>query len=134
MGALVDLIPHRAPWLLVDRVVARTEEMVEAEKRLAAGDPLLADGALPELLLVEALAQAAACLNAGALGRHRGLLVAATKFSFEGRACAGETVRLVARRTAALGTLVRFDGEASVDGRVVARGQMTFAVEEIAGP
>jgi 3-hydroxyacyl-[acyl-carrier-protein] dehydratase len=128
MERLVDLIPHRPPWLLVDRVTARGDDFVEAEKRIAADDPLVAPAGLPELLLLEALAQTAACLNAGTLGAHRGLLVAARRFEFDGRAVAGDVVRLRATRTATLGTLVRFDGEARVGERVVARGQMTFAI------
>ncbi|MCU1281581.1 MAG: fabZ [bacterium] len=128
MERLVDLIPHRAPWLLVDRVIARSDESVEAEKRLAAGDPLLAPDGLPELLALEALAQTAACLNAGALGQHRGLLVAASRVAFDGRAQAGDVVALHARKTASMGALVRFDVEARVGDRVIARGEMTFAV------
>jgi 3-hydroxyacyl-[acyl-carrier-protein] dehydratase len=128
MERLVDLIPHRPPWLLVDRVTARGEDFVEAEKLLGADDPLLAADGLPEVLLLEALAQTAACLNTAAMGAHRGLLVAATRFEFDGRAVAGDVIRLRATRTATLGTLVRFDGEARVGERVVARGQMTFAL------
>lgn len=128
MERLVDLIPHRAPWLLVDRVVARSDDSVEAERRVAADDPLLAGGELPELLVLEALAQTAACLNAGALGEHRGLLVAASRVEFGERARAGEVVALRARKTATMGTLVRFEAEARVGERVIARGEMTFAV------
>lgn len=128
MERLVDLIPHRAPWLLVDRVVARTDDTVEAERRVAADDPLLADGELPELLVLEALAQTAACSNAGAMGKHQGLLVAAQRVSFDGRAVAGDVVALCARKTATMGALVRFDVAARVGERVIARGEMTFAV------
>ena len=128
MERLVDLIPHRPPWLLVDRVTARGDGFVEAEKRLAAGDPLVGTQGLPEVLVLEALAQTAACLNAAGLGAHRGMLVAAQRFEFDGRAQAGDVVVLRATRTATLGTLVRFDGEARVGERVIARGQMTFAV------
>ncbi len=127
MASPVDLIPHRPPWLLVDRVVARSDGGVEAEKLLAAADPLLADG-LPELLLLEALAQTAALCNAGERGAHRGLLVAATGVSFDGRAQPGDRVRLIARRTAVLGALVRFDVEARTGERLLARAQMTFAL------
>jgi len=128
MAALVDLIPHRAPWLLIDRVVARGDDRVEAEKRVAADDPLLAGDELPELLLLEALAQTAACANAGTLGKHQGLLVAASHVEFHGRARAGDVVTLVATRTATMGALVRFSTEARVGEHVVARGEMTFAV------
>lgn len=131
MDALVDLLPHRPPWLLVDRVVARQADRIECVKRLAMGDPLLFSDELPELLLIEALAQAAACLNAGALGRHRGLLVAASRFEFAGRARAGETVRLVAIKEAELGALHRFRGEAYVEERALCSGQLTFALEAL---
>jgi 3-hydroxymyristoyl/3-hydroxydecanoyl-(acyl carrier protein) dehydratase len=129
MDGLVDLLPHRPPWLLVDQVIAREAQRVECVKQLAGADPLLFNAELPELLLIEALAQAAACLNAGQLGRHRGLLVAATQFEFHGRARAGETVRLCATKEAALGALLRFSGEAFVGERLLARGKLTFAVE-----
>ena len=68
---------------------------------MAAADPLLADGELPELLLLEALAQTAACLNAGALGGPRGLLVAAQRVAeFDGRARAGERIDARGAQTA----------------------------------
>src|SRR4051794_27781131 len=124
----LDLIPHRAPWLLVDRVVTRSDVRVDAEKRLAADDPLLAPEGLPELYVLEALAQTAACVNAGNMGQHRGLLVAASRVVFDGRAQAGDVVALHAERTAALGTLLRFAVEARVGERVIARGELTFAV------
>jgi 3-hydroxymyristoyl/3-hydroxydecanoyl-(acyl carrier protein) dehydratase len=120
--------------LLVDRVISVEGPTVTAERRLTFDDPLMQDG-LPEVLVLEALAQTAACLNAGELGAHRGFLVAASGFEFDGRAQAGETLRLVATRTASLGALHKFDGVAQAiapggQARMVARGQMTFAVEK----
>jgi 3-hydroxyacyl-[acyl-carrier-protein] dehydratase len=128
MVANRDLAPHRPPFLLIDRVLDARDGKVRAEKLIGEGDPLSADG-LPELLLVEALAQAAACLRASEAGAHRGVLVAATGFEFHGRPQAGDRLLLSATRTATLGALHRFDGEASVDGRLLARGQLTFALE-----
>lgn len=130
MGTTIDLLPHRPPWLLVDRVVAKSETTVEAHKLLAADDPLLVRDELPDFLVLEALAQAAACLATEALGRHTGLLVAATQFHPIERARAGETLRLLAVRQAVLGRLHRFDCTALVDERLIARGQLTFALEE----
>ncbi len=132
MGTTIDLLPHRPPWLLVDRVVAKTETTVEAHKLLAADDPLLVRATLelPDFLVLEALAQAAACLATEALGRHTGLLVAATQFHPRERARAGETLRLVAVRQAVLGRLHRFDCTAFVGERLIAQGQLTFALEE----
>jgi 3-hydroxyacyl-[acyl-carrier-protein] dehydratase len=130
---LVRAIPHRPPWLLVDRVVAVEGAIVRAEKRLTHGDRLLGgDGELSEPFVVEALAQTAACLNAAnddGAAPHQGMLVAASRFSFEGpRARAGDLLTLEAQRTASLGALHRFTCEARVDGRVIARGELSFAV------
>jgi len=134
MTGPLDRIPHRPPWLLVDRVISVEGPTVTAERRLTFDDPLMQDG-LPEVLVLEALAQTAACLNAGELGAHRGFLVAASGFEFDGRAQAGETLLLSATRTAALGALHKFEGVAQAiapggQARMVARGQMTFAVEK----
>jgi 3-hydroxymyristoyl/3-hydroxydecanoyl-(acyl carrier protein) dehydratase len=133
MEGHVDLpqLPHRAPWLLVDGVVARGDDRVECVKRLGSADPLLFDGTLPGVLLLEALAQAAACFNVGDVGRHRGMLVAATGFEILDTAHAGETLRLVAKKEASLGALVKFSGEAFCGERPIARAQMTFAVEKL---
>jgi 3-hydroxymyristoyl/3-hydroxydecanoyl-(acyl carrier protein) dehydratase len=129
MASAHDLIPHGRPWLLVDRVRSATATRVEAEKRVTADDPLVA-GELPELLVVEALAQASACLNADDLGAHRGYLVAARGFTFDGRARPGDTLVLVAEQEAHLGALRRLQTTATVDGQVIARGLLTFAVEK----
>ena len=132
MDVPADLLPHRPPWLLVDGVTARAGDRVECVKQLGSADPLLFDGELPAVLLLEAMAQAAACLNGERLGRHRGMLVAASGFEVVAPARAGETLRLVAVKQASLGALVRFAGEAYCGERLVARAQMTFAVEAVA--
>jgi predicted hotdog family 3-hydroxylacyl-ACP dehydratase len=132
MATTIDLLPHRAPWLLVDQVVARDATSVVVHKRLGANDPLLVDGALPELLVLEALAQAAACLQTEALGRHRGMLVAVSKFAVHDRPLAGETLALKAVREATMGRLHRVSGAASVGERAIATAEMTFALEELA--
>jgi 3-hydroxyacyl-[acyl-carrier-protein] dehydratase len=125
MASVEDLIPHRAPWLLVDRVVEAGDGRVRAEKRLSADDPLVGDG-FPELYVIEALAQAAACARGK---QHRGFLIAATKFSFQRRAQAGETITLEAERTAQFGALHRFAARASVGDETIAAGELSFAIE-----
>src|SRR5690242_9539961 len=110
------LIPHRPPWLLIDRVVGLEPGRVRARKQLSADDPLVADG-LPEMLMMEALAQTAACLVGGKLGAHRGLLVAAHGLEFSGRPRAGDSLELEAVQIAALGSLHRFQVHAHVAER-----------------
>ena len=54
----IGRIPHRPPWLLVDRVISVEGATVTAERRLTSDDPLMGDG-FPEVLCLEALAQTA---------------------------------------------------------------------------
>ena len=134
MHPALPLGPHRPPFSLVDRVISVAGDTVVAEKRVTAGDPLCGGGGLGGLLLIEALAQAAACLMGTRHGgdRHRGYLVAASGFKFHAIAQPGETVELRARQTAALGVLHRFEVAARVGAREIAAGQMTFAIEPAA--
>ena len=60
MRPVTELVPHRPPWALVDRVLSVDGETVTAEKRVSAGDPLVRDGGLAGPLVLEALAQGAA--------------------------------------------------------------------------
>lgn len=128
MSRVTDLIPHRAPWLLVDRVISVDAEKVEAEKRLSQGDPLVGES-LGEMLVVEALAQTAACLEGSERGAHRGMLVAASGFQFARRPRAGETLSLSAERLAKMGALAKVRARARIGEELITEGEMTFAVE-----
>lgn len=133
MAAHFDLnsrIPHRPPWLLVDRVidVATAGSSIVTERRLTVDDPLMAPDGLPETMMVEALAQTAACLNGEARGHHQGYLVAINGFTFSRRAQAGETITCRAERTAMLGSLHRFRGTIAVGDEEICVGQLTFAL------
>lgn len=130
MRPVGDLLPHRPPWALVDRVVSADAATVVAEKRVSAGDPLVGRG-LAGPLALEALAQTAACLmGLSAAGRagHRGYLVAARGWKFPSVALPGDTVTLTATKTSELGALHGFDASARVGDREVASGSFTFAV------
>ena len=100
------------------------------EKRISAADPLL-HGRLAGPLVMEALAQTAACLMGlrnGHRAGHRGYLVAARGWKFPDSAESGETVTLIATQRSELGGLHAFDAVARVGEREIASGTMTFAV------
>lgn len=121
---------------MIDRVVSCEGQTVVALRRVVGGDPLLGDQGLRGPMLVEALAQAAACLMGLTEGKgaHLGYLVAAAGWKFHSTALPGETVTLTATRTATLGALHRFTGSAHVGEREIASGTMTFSVEAATAP
>ena len=130
MGTPLDLIPHRAPWIVLDRLVALDDARAVAEKRVVAGDPLVGEGGLAGLFVVELAAQAAACLNgAKNLGRsgHLGYLVAARGWKFPRTITPGETLVIEVTRRAELGALASFRAVARVDDEEVASGELTCA-------
>jgi 3-hydroxymyristoyl/3-hydroxydecanoyl-(acyl carrier protein) dehydratase len=144
-------LPHRPPWLRLDRVSEFHEARVVAEKRISAGDPLVwgaqaagllasgppgsdagrSDAGLGGFLLIDLAAQAAACLMAAqspGQGAHLGYLVAAQGWKFHRMALPGETLTVEVTRQAGLGALVRFAGALRVGESAVAEGEFTCAV------
>jgi 3-hydroxyacyl-[acyl-carrier-protein] dehydratase len=128
LTAALATLPHRPPFRMVDRLVSAAPGEARAERRVTANDPLVGDGLLPCLVL-EGLAQTAALIAGAEVGRHDGYLVAMRNVAVEGQARVGDTVALFARRTATLGGLHRVEAEASVEGRVILRGELTFAIQ-----
>ena len=123
----VDLLPHRPPFRLVDRLVSCGPADAVAERRITHDDPLV-EGALPGTLLVEALAQTAALMATAELGEHLGYLVGLRRVTLTGRVVPGDTLRLHARRTGTLGALHRVEAEGRVGDVVVVRGELTLTI------
>ncbi len=121
----LEVLPHRAPFLLVDRLVSRSEQQAHARKMVTANDPLVG-GLLPAPFIVEALAQTAALMHTEV---HHGFLVALRDVKVESDASPGDVLELSATRTATLGGLHRVSGVARVGDRVVLTGELTFSIE-----
>ena len=124
------LIPHRAPFLLIDRV----ENLVlgsEATgiKMVSGNEPYFAGHfpdfpVVPGVLIVEALAQTASVMVAATIpGLTDGKLVFFTtveKAKFRQPVRPGNAVKLHVVKNTNKGPLWKFTGKALVDGKVVA--------------
>jgi 3-hydroxyacyl-[acyl-carrier-protein] dehydratase len=130
------ILPHRYPFLLVDRIVEMEEDRrVVGVKNVASDERYFIAGpggrpVLPASILTEAMAQAGAVLilskpeNRSRLVYFMGI----DRVRYRRPVFAGDTVRLegsVLRMRAKMGSL---RGVARVDGHVVCEGQMTFAL------
>jgi 3-hydroxyacyl-[acyl-carrier-protein] dehydratase len=133
------ILPHRHPFLLVDRILElEVDRRVLGVKNVAADDRYFIAGpggrpVLPASILTEAMAQAGAVLIL-AKPENRGRLVyfmGIDRVRYRRPVVAGDAVMLegtVVRLRAKMGVL---RGMAHVDGRVVCEGQMTFALGEV---
>jgi 3-hydroxyacyl-[acyl-carrier-protein] dehydratase len=135
-SVIQQVLPHRFPFLFVDRIVAfETDRRIVGIKNVSGGEALLSpdrDGVrvLPVALLTEAMAQVGAILvllkpeNRGRLVFFMGIDHA----RFRRPVHPGETVEIEAVVQKLRDRMGRFAGTARVNGHLVAHGRMTFAL------
>ena len=136
-SAIERIIPHRYPFLLVDRIIEfQPDRRIVGVKNVSINEPYLsrpADGGrptLPPTILTEAVAQVGAILilakpeNKDQLIFFRGM----ERVRFRKPVYPGDTViveAVVKRLRSRMGVL---EGHATVGGKVVVNGTMTFAL------
>lgn len=122
-------LPHREPFLFLDRIVELDPGIsATAEKTFAAEDAMFrghfpGNPIVPGVILTEALAQLAGIAGAGPEGRAF-LLSGIRAMKFPSAARPGETIRLHARKAGGLGALLQFEVEATAPSGSVAVGQI----------
>ncbi len=134
--AIQRILPHRYPFLFVDRIVAvEPDRRIVGLKTFSMNDRFLVPmppgpAAVPGAVLTEAVAQVGAILillkpeNRDKLVFFMGI----DHLRFRGDVRGGDTVEIEASVRQLRDRMGRFRGEARVRGRVVAEGTMTFAL------
>ncbi|MHB1004375.1 MAG: 3-hydroxyacyl-ACP dehydratase FabZ [Chloroflexota bacterium] len=126
-------LPHRFPFLLVDRVLEIDLEAgrLVAIKNLSVNEPFFQGHfpgypVMPGVLMAEALAQAGGILVAQrAEGKGRiGFLAGLDKFRFRRPVQPGDQLRLEVKVTRLRSTVATFECRATVDGEVAAEGEI----------
>lgn len=133
-----QIIPHRYPFLLVDRIL-ELEPGVRAVgiKNVTANESFFAGhfptyAVMPGVLIVEALAQVGATAilsvpeNAGKLAFFAGI----DGFRFRRPVRPGDTLTLTVELGRVRGPVGKGTARAAVDGQEVAGGQLMFAVQD----
>jgi len=129
-----NVIPHRAPFLWIDRV-----EELEPGVRCAAvkwidpEEPALrghfpARPILPGIFLIEAVAQTAGVMLGTAVPPEPGatpLLAAVNRFKFLKPVLPGQQLRIVTTRLTEVGKMACIEGTITVNGVTVAVGELT---------
>ncbi len=123
-----DILPHRFPFLLVDRIVEMEPERVVGIKNVTANEPWVTGHfpdfpVMPGVLIVEAMAQAAGVLVLKSMeDRHNKLvlLVAIENARFRRPVVPGDTLRMEMKVIKRKASVAKMAGVATVDGQVVA--------------
>ena len=137
-----EYLPHRYPFLLVDRVIdLELGETITAIKNVTINEPFF-DGHFPGLpimpgvLIIEAMAQAAGILGFKTLDKKLSdgsiyMFVGADKMRFKKPVVPGDQLTLKAAVVSSRSGLWKFDCRAEVDGKMVAAGQILCADREV---
>jgi 3-hydroxyacyl-[acyl-carrier-protein] dehydratase len=129
------MIPHRAPFLWIDRV----EELEPGVRCVAVkfvdpADPIFAGHfptkpILPGVFLIEAVAQTAGVMlgSAGpqASGGGVALLAAVNRFKFLKTVTPGQNLRVETKKLTEVGQMACIGGTVWVDGEIVASGELS---------
>lgn len=133
LSEIEAIIPHRAPFLWIERVEELTAgERCVAIKRIDEADPLFRGHfprrpILPGVCLIEAMAQTAAVML-GTAGPTESdetpLLAAVNRVKFLRPVLPGSELRIVTKRVTESGRLICVEGTVSCDGATVATGEL----------
>jgi 3-hydroxyacyl-[acyl-carrier-protein] dehydratase len=129
---LIRLLPHRYPFLLVDRVLEMDEERAVTLKNVTLNEPFF-PGHFPEqpimpgVLILEALAQSGAVLALHLMGDDHGLfmLTGLDKVRFRRRVIPGDQLRMEVKVIKHHRPLWKMRAEARVDGELAAEAELS---------
>lgn len=138
IAEIQKLLPHRYPFLLVDRVIEHVPgESITAIKNVTINEPFFPGHfpdapIMPGMLILEALAQAGGILVSksleGPLGNRIFMFTGVEKAKFRRPVVPGDQLVLrcfdIKRRM----TLCKMRAQATVDGQVVAEAELSAAV------
>lgn len=137
LTAIRQALPHRYPFLLVDRIIEVSPDGTRAVaiKNVTANEPFFQGhfpdyAVMPGVLIVEALAQAggAALLQGGDGEGQLAMLAGLDHIKFRRPVVPGDTLRLEVELIKRRGPIGRIFGRALVDGETAAEGEITFAL------
>lgn len=127
-----QLLPHRYPMLMVDRIVEISGDLIVGIKNVTANEPHFTGHfpgfpVMPGVLIIEAMAQVAGIL-VGKLAPHtRGkvmFLASVDDAKFRKPVVPGDQLRIEMKMLRLKPTVAKMQGTATVDGQVVAEATL----------
>lgn len=137
---IMNMIPHRYPFLLVDKVIDLVvEESITAIKNVTFNEPYFVGHfpghpVMPGVLIVEAMAQTAAILASKTMNADTDKIsvyfMSIDEAKFRQIVSPGDTLRIVAKLERRRNTVWKFKAEAFVEGKLVSEAKLTAMVKE----
>lgn len=138
IDAIRDILPHRYPFLLVDRIIELEEERIVGIKNVTANEPFFVGHfpeypVMPGVLITESMAQVAGVLVLkGIEDRHRKLVLLASvdEAKFRRPVRPGDQLRIEMVMVSKKATICKMKGKATVDGVVVAEATLMCVLRD----
>ena len=136
INEIKEILPHRYPFLLVDRVTEIEEgKCVKGYKNVSANEEFFQghfpqEPIMPGVLILEALAQtgAVAILSKEEFKGRIPLFAGTNKVRFKNKVVPGDKLELCCEITRLKGSIGIGKGVATVDGKTVCEAEILFAI------
>jgi UDP-3-O-[3-hydroxymyristoyl] N-acetylglucosamine deacetylase / 3-hydroxyacyl-[acyl-carrier-protein] dehydratase len=132
---VLDTLPHRYPFVMIDRVVEMGEDHLTAIKNVTINEPYFqghypGNPVMPGVLQIEAMAQAAGILllRRTNIENKTALFMSCNGVKWRKPVRPGDQLSIKVKLTKVRGSIAQAEGECSVGGNVVSGGELMFAL------
>lgn len=141
--AVLKMLPHRYPFLMVDRVInMHSDDHGIGIKNVTINEPHFqghfpGNPVFPGVLMIEGMAQTAGvlCISKFHMQQPKSVyFLTIDKAKFRKPVVPGDTIEYHMRKIARRGNMWWYRGEAKVDGRIVAEAEVGAMLLEAAAP
>ena len=138
IDAIREILPHRYPFLLVDRILEMDETHIVGIKNVTANEPFFLGHfpdfpVMPGVMIIEAMAQTAGVQVLSTIPDRKNklvFLVSVDGARFRQPVRPGDQLRIEMKVIRRKGTVAKMAGYATVDGKVVAEAEVMCKLQD----